>query len=171
MSAREEYEKIISSLEDIFLKQTISDDAEFDSESQKQILERDKNYTNLLEHYVTITKSRNDAKEKYKWHYFRIIMGALIIFNILIVSTLVVLLVKCDANQLLEAVPVFVTAFAGFASSIIAIPLSITKYLFSTEEDKHITDIISHTQEHDLLSKKILKTIADTVMNKEDKSA
>jgi hypothetical protein len=34
-------------------------------------------------------------------------------------------------------------------SVIIAIPISITKYLFSAKEDKNTTDIILHTQEHD----------------------
>lgn len=165
---KEEYLKIVSSFIDV-AKSNIDDDNEFNTESQKQILERDKQYSELLKHFVEITKTRNDAKEKNKWIYFKIIMGILILLNTSVFVTIIVILVKCNATQIISAVPVLVTAITGFASSIIAIPLTITKYLFSTKEDQYITDIISHTQEHDLSSRRILKAIIENVS--EDKSA
>lgn len=48
-----------------------------------------------------------------------------------------------------NAIPLLITAIVGFVSAIISIPLTITKYLFSTKEDEYITNIILHTQEHD----------------------
>ena len=97
-------------------------------------------------------------------------MGLLILLNVSIFSTITVILIKCSNQQIIEAIPILITSIAGFASSIIAIPLSITKYLFSTKEDRYITDIISHTQEHDLSSRKILKAI-EKVADQESKSA
>lgn len=163
---KEEYSNIVSNFTNL-MKLTISDDDEFNSESQKQILERDKNYTELLKHFVTTTQDRNKSKEKYKWWYFKIIMALLVLLNILICIVITVLLIKCDASQLISAIPVFITAIGGFVASIIAIPLSITQYLFSTEEDKYTTEIISHTQEHDLSSRRILKALAENVINDE----
>lgn len=54
---------------------------------------------------------------------------------------------------------------------IIAIPIAITKYLFSTKEDENITNIILHTQRHDSsgrqwaldFNKSINNTITDSV--------
>lgn len=155
---KEEYSRIVSGLKDI-MKLNIEDDDQFNAESQKQILERDKHYSELLNHFVEITKKRNESKEKYKWYYFKIIMGLLILLNFAVVVTIFVILIKCDSSQIISSIPVLITAIAGFVTSIVAIPLSITKYLFSTKEDRYITDIISHTQEHDLSSRRILKAL------------
>lgn len=159
---KDEYFKIVSDLINV-TKANIDEEEDFDKEAQKQILERDKQYSALLRHFVNITKKRNESKEKFKWVYFWIIMGVLIALNSVILATIVVILVKCDANQIVSSIPVLITAIAGFASSIIAIPLTITKYLFSTKEDQYITDIISHTQEHDLSNRKILKELVGKV--------
>ena len=166
---KDEFERIVSGLSDI-MKLNIEEDDQFSAESQKQIIERDKQYSELLAHFVEVTKRRNDSKERYKWIYFKIIMGLLILLNVSIFTTITVILIKCSNQQIIEAIPILITSIAGFASSIIAIPLSITKYLFSTKEDRYITDIISHTQEHDLSSRKILKAI-EKVADQESKSA
>lgn len=157
---KDEFTKILDGLQDVFTSE-IEDDKEFDTESQKQLLERDKQYSELLMHFVDITKTRNKSKENNKWIYFRIVMGLMISLSAIIVCTIIVILIKCNASQIVESIPVLITAIAGFASVIIAIPVSITQYLFSTKEDKYITSIISHTQEHDLSSRKILKAIED----------
>lgn len=52
-------------------------------------------------------------------------------------------------NEIIESMPLLITAIVGFVSSIISIPVAITKYLFSTKEDENITQIILHTQDHD----------------------
>lgn len=156
---KEDFRKIVTGLSDIVEEYDIQDDNDFDSETQKQIIRRDEQYSDLLEHFVSITKERNYSKEKNKWIFFKIIMGLLITLNITIVAIVIVLLIKCNSSELIDSIPVLITAITGFASSIIAIPLSITKYLFSTQEDEYITKIISHTQEHDSSGRKILKDI------------
>lgn len=157
---QDEYNQILTQLDGI-MRQNINEDADFnwDAESQAEIAERDSFYTDLLRHFVEITKERNKTKEKNKWIFFYIIIALLILLNVAILSVIIVMLVKCNAEQLIKAIPVFVTGIAGFATSIIAIPLAITKYLFNTTEDLYITNIINHTQEHDLSNKKIIKKI------------
>lgn len=63
----------------------------------------------------------------------------------------------------MRLLPAFITAIAGYISAVIAVPLVITKYLFNSEEEKYIAEIVKHTQEHDLAGRKILKdtTFAD----------
>lgn len=166
MTKEQQYGRLIKEILDLD-KSDIDDDNEFDTESRKHILERDEYYSDLLKHFVTITKERNKAKEKNKWIYFWVIMTSLVALDLMIISVVIVLLIKCNAEQLIDSIPVFVTAIAGFVSSIIAIPLAITKYLFSTKEDKYITEIISHTQEHDLSGRRILKTITEAAKAEE----
>lgn len=49
-----------------------------------------------------------------------------------------------------------ISCLISFSSVLIAIPLIITKYLFNNKEDKRISGIILHTQEHDINGKKIM---------------
>ena len=135
----------------------VGNENDFDKENQLQLLKRDRKYSELLEHFVFITRQRNFSKEKYKWKYFKILMGMMITLCAIIVITITVMLIKCNAKQLVSCIPVLITAFSSFATTIISIPLVITKYLFSTKEDEYITSIISHTQEHDLSNRRIIK--------------
>ena len=68
-----------------------------------------------------------------------------------------------ESIRLVRLLPAFITAIAGYISAVIAVPLVITKYLFNSEEEKYIAEIVKHTQEHDLAGRKILKdtTFAD----------
>ena len=129
-------------------------DANFNSISKKNISDRDDSYTKLLKHFVNITKGRNIVKEIHKWIYFWIIMSMVVIFGKSICS----MIMKFDISNVddFNNVAVIITAVVSFASVIISIPLIITKYLFSSKEDKRIADIILHTQQHDLDNKKIL---------------
>ena len=61
---KEDFRKIVTGLSDIVEEYDIQDDNDFDSETQKQIIRRDEQYSDLLEHFVSITKDRNYSKEK-----------------------------------------------------------------------------------------------------------
>ncbi len=74
MKSKDAYERIIAVLEGLEGSE-IDRDEEFNGESRKHILERDQKYSDLLEHFVEVTKRRNDSKEKYKWIYFKILMA------------------------------------------------------------------------------------------------
>lgn len=166
--SKADYIRIMSEIAKM-AKTDIDDDDDFDDKSKKEITKRDEQYSNLLMHFVNITQRRNDAKERNKWFFFWIIMGLLMALGLLAIVTVVVLLIKCTGDELVNAIPAIITAIVGFSASIIAIPLAITKYLFSTKEDKYITEIISHTQEHDLAGRRIIKALRDVNDSTEQK--
>ena len=167
---KDSYTKIFEELINL-RKNDVEDEKDFDEETQKQIIVRDEKYSQLLDHFVDITKRRNDSKERNKWFFFWILMAMLVLFGGVSSLTVIIVLLKADTEQIIRSVPALVTAIAGFASTVIAIPLTITKYLFSTDEDKYITTIISHTQEHDLSSRKILKAIEQAMDVREEEKA
>lgn len=167
---KDSYTKIFEELINL-RKNDVEDEKDFDEETQKQIIVRDEKYSQLLDHFVDITKRRNDSKERNKWFFFWILMAMLVLFGGVSSLTVIIVLLKADTEQIVRSVPALVTAIAGFASTVIAIPLTITKYLFSTDEDKYITTIISHTQEHDLSSRKILKAIEQAMDVREEEKA
>ncbi len=162
--AKADYFKIMSEIAKIAGTDVDGSD-DFDDRSKQEITKRDEEYSNLLKHFVSITCRRNEAKEENKWIFFRIIMGLLITLGLLACATIIVLLIKCSGEEIINAIPAIITAMVGFASSVIAIPLAITKYLFSTKEDKYITEIISHTQEHDLAGRRIIKALNEVQEN------
>lgn len=145
-------------------------DAKFNSISKKNISDRDDAYTKLLKHYVNVTKCRNIIKEIHKWLYFWIIMALTSAFGI----SICYLLFKFDVSNAddIDNMVVIITAVISFVSVIISIPLIITKYLFSSKEDKRIADIILHTQRHDLDNKKILEkySVEDKINSDEDEN-
>ena len=150
------------------------DDGAFREHVTQEITNRDEQYTNLLKHFVRITSIRNYLKEIFKWSFYLAVIGA-IGYLIFIVNKLFnVFIEKATIEQLIEAIPLFITSIVGFVSVIIAIPLAITQYLFSTAEDDNITDIIRHTQQHDTVGRQWtldFKKLADVSLNsKNDKS-
>ncbi|MBQ7919328.1 MAG: hypothetical protein IJ324_05250 [Lachnospiraceae bacterium] len=125
------------------------DDKTFRKNTKEQITDRDKKYTELLSHFVWITKIRNVLKEIFKWSFYLVVIGSILVLIVVVYKLFNRYISSANMEQLLESTPLLITAMVGFVSTIITIPVTITKYLFSTEEDKNITEIILHTQEHD----------------------
>ena len=116
---------------------------------ENEIKKRDEDYTRLLDNYVCITNVRNIAKEIHKWVFFWLIIVAgffVMRYSYKILNK--VLSVK-DVEYLIDCIPLVISGIVSFVSTIIAIPLTITKFLFNTQEDDNITNVIKHTQDHD----------------------
>lgn len=126
----------------------------FDDSVKKQIKERDEQYTELLRHFVSITKVRNQLKEIFKWIFFVMLLVIIASVVYFCCSLMSLFMAKADIDQLIKAIPLFITAVASFVSIVITIPVIIVKYLFSTKEDENITNIIIHTQDHDTSGRK-----------------
>lgn len=120
------------------------------------ISERTEFYSELLGIYVDISKWRLRLKEIHKWLLFWIMIafGGIVLW--FVYRTISPILSTNDAEKIVSAMPVLITAFVSLLSSSIAIPLAITNFLFNTNEDNNITTIIKHTQEHDADSAKLL---------------
>ena len=92
------------------------------------------------------------------------------ILTILFSITIFIFLNKISRNDNnLYNLIAIVSSLISFSSVIISIPLIITKYLFSSKEDKRIASIILHTQKHDLNGKKIIRHLVDEEMAKKMK--
>lgn len=125
------------------------DDKTFRKNTKDQITKRDREYSLLLQHFVKITRIRNVVKEVFKWAFCLALIVSLVILVIIVYKLFNKYISSADVKEIMEAAPLLISAIVGFVSAIIAIPVTITKYLFSTEEDKNITEIILHTQKHD----------------------
>lgn len=126
------------------------DDDLFRRRTTKQISERDKEYTHLLSHFVNITRIRNYLKEFFKWSFLLTIVSAIVVLIIVVFKLVDKCLALENFEQIVQTLPLLITALLGFVSTVIVIPATITKFLFNTEEDKNITSIIEHTQNHDV---------------------
>lgn len=143
------YELLIKALSDDNSSNNTEDDITFRKKTTEQISTRDAEYSKLLQHFVEITRIRNKLKEIFKWSFYFIVISAIFALIIIVYRLFNKYVSSANIEQILESSPLLITAMVGFVSTIITIPVTITKYLFSTDEDKNITQIILHTQEHD----------------------
>ena len=153
------------------------DDQIFRRNTKTQITNRDKEYTKLLSHFVNVTRARNILKEIFKWSFYLMLIIALGVLVFITYSLFNKYLSSATIEQISESLPLLITSIVGFVSAIITIPATITKYLFSTTEDENITQIILHTQEHDVSGrqwamdfKKIIENMDDKVKKENDNS-
>jgi len=137
--------KLITSNDD-----NTEDDKTFRKSTKEQITDRDKQYTQLLMHFVKVTKVRNILKEIFKWTFYLAIISAMVVFVIIVYNLFNKYIVDASIEQMIKSMPLLLAALVSFISAVITIPTVITKYLFSTKEDDNITKIILHTQKHDV---------------------
>ncbi|MBR4424343.1 MAG: hypothetical protein IKS66_00170 [Oscillospiraceae bacterium] len=123
----------------------------------KQINERDKQYTELLAAFVSISRIRNRVKEWHKWIFFWLVIAACVVFLVVAIGTIRGIMDSRDPEYIVSAIPIVVAAFASLVTAVIGIPLAITNFLFNTKEDDNITEIIKHTQEHDAAGRNLFK--------------
>lgn len=170
------YDTLASILEDkkIINADKSGDDKIFRKDTKIEISNRDKQYTNLLSHFVKVTKWRNWLKEVFKWTFYIAIIVSIGVFVYMTNSLFDLYVKKAKIEQVIESLPLLITSIVGFVSVIITIPVTITKYLFSTKEDENITKLILHTQKHDTSGRKwaseVKELIKDTVKPDPDDS-
>jgi len=128
---------------------SVNNDDIFGENASKQIGDRDVEYTKLLSHFVKITKVRTILREIFKWIFYITIICSVIAVSVVTINIVNKFINEATINELTKGIPLLITSLVGLISTIIVIPLVITKYLFSTKEDDNITSIILHTQEHD----------------------
>ena len=143
------YSIFINNLESDNGEETL-DDKTFRNKTTHEIAHRDKFYSDILEHFVSITKIRNYIREFFKWLFLCTLIAAILQLSNALIDLFQRYIDDATISEITEAIPLFITSIVSFVSVIIAIPLTITKYLFSTTEDENITKIILHTQKHDM---------------------
>lgn len=164
------YMQILTLLNNYENKDKTEDDKTFRKNTKEQITKRDEKYTDLLSHFVEITKIRNQIKEFVKWSFCFVVIISVFVLALIVYQLFNKYISSASLDQILESTPLLITAMVGFVSAIITIPVTITKYLFSTEEDKNITQIILHTQDHDTTGRQWAMDFRKMVENKEEAS-
>lgn len=139
-----------------FVHYTLSDE-DISGSLGFQIVERDIYYTDLLKDHINLTKIRGIIKEIHKWLFFWLLVLIGIIGTIVIIKIVNKVISVEDENYIIEAIPILITALVTLISTIIAIPITIAKFLFNIKEDDNITTLIKHTQDHDTSGLKLLK--------------
>lgn len=164
----DKYTDVIKQFRETFIDSFFDFASDVDSvESlEKEIVKRDKKYTELLKSYVNITQIRNVIKEIHKWLFFWIIAVSCVIVLTLVYKTITRLLSFEDEAMIFQSIPIFISAFVSCITAVVAIPLTITKFLFNAKEDDNIANIIQHMQEHDMKGIRLLK---DRFYDKENK--
>lgn len=147
-----------------------NDQKTFKETTTAEITHRDEQYTNLLKHFVGITKVRNVLKEIFKWVFFCIVVGSLAMLCYIISMLFINILNRGTVEQVISSIPLLTSAMVGFISAIIAVPITIAKYLFSKEEDNNITKIILHTQKHDTSGRQWITNSQDDNLKGNDSS-
>ena len=136
-------------LDSLSRRNETEDDKLFRKRTKRQIEDRDERYTLLLKHFVGVTRFRNWVKEIFKWAF----MISIVVCISVLTKSFYLLTEKyvktASIQEIIDSIPLLVTSIVSIISAVISIPVIITKYLFSTKEDKYITNIIMHTQEHD----------------------
>lgn len=133
----------------------IEEEADFIKKNKNELFNRDRVYSDILVAFKNIYKERQLKKEKYKWRFFIMVCLILFVFVLLISVVVFLLIVKIDVDELIDFVPVIITAIASMLSSILIIPTVIAKYLFNPEEDNKITEMILEMQKQDLENKNL----------------
>lgn len=158
------YNIFINNLESDNGEETL-DDKTFRNKTTHEIAHRDKFYSDILEHFVSITKTRNYIREFFKWLFLCTLIAVILQLSNVLITLFQRYIADATISEITEAIPLFITSIVSFVSVIIAIPLTITKYLFSTTEDENITKIILHTQKHDMSGRQWITPISNLSNN------
>ncbi len=164
MASVEMAEQLLSKEE----RRDISTQESFKVASKKNISDRDDSYTKLLKHFVNITQIRNIVKEIHKWIYFWIIIASIFYFGIIVLK--LVDKIELSGDNWVVGLTTAISCLVSLSSVMISIPLIITKYLFNSKEEKKITKIILHTQDHDLNGRRIIENSIENSDGKDNTS-
>lgn len=134
----------------------VDSDEDSDRLMEEGIPKRDSYYTKLLRNYWTLTRFRNFVKEIHKWLFFWFIIVVLIFVCFRLTNYIDIILSYLQKSPN-EYTVSLITSIISLVSTVISIPIIITKYLFNNKEDDNITTIISKTQEHDNIELSLLK--------------
>ena len=155
-------EKLISNEEEWFnfienyLKSSSSDSVEGDplenhliqeSKYGEQYDNRDALYTELLDHYIIATKSKNQINKFYKKVFFWVVVVAFAVIVLTPIAATFIVLFKGFTET--SAIVALVGSAAGAIPAVIVLPKIIAQHLFPTDEDKNMIDLVKSMQEND----------------------
>ena len=129
----------------------LKEDPMYDSEGLKK---RSDYYSDLYKAYVEYYENKCNQNLKLKNKFFRNFMAFLAWIIVIIPAFVIVIIVTKKGVGSAEVICAVSGSAATIVTSIIVIPKIIAKYLFSTKEDKVISDLLKDIQTHDIETRK-----------------
>nr|DAG31081.1 MAG TPA: SCIMP protein [Caudoviricetes sp.] len=147
------------------------EDAAVKEQSQKledfqNLNNRANQLTELLTQYVSTYKDRTAQNAWFRHNFYSLTTTLLLALAIIFPSVILYLLWVQKITDTTAAIGL-VSASAGIISSIIILPKTIAKYLFSTEEDSKNADIVKEIIKNDLEIRHNLNSI-EQISNEKD---
>lgn len=109
--------------------------------------EHEASYTTILSAYSTDLEDTLTKKRQYKSVVFWLSFALLCLFPLLLI---VVLFFSNRYEDLYKACLAIIPTLISFLTVFIVIPKVITEYLFNSEEEKYMSDIIKNIQDYDI---------------------
>ena len=114
---------------------------------EKELDDRNKIYSTILENYSKDLKDTLDSNKSNKKIF---LIGLLVILLIIVIGFFICL------YFLNNNIIALITAFASVISAIIVIPTKIVEYLFNPQETQQINEVIKNIQDYDKAVRKDL---------------
>lgn len=128
----------------------VSSDVQFNYDTPRA--RHDESYTAILDAYTESVRDNLKKKSTYKSITFWISCAFLVIIFLLMVFILIYLVCKKSFTGVAQWCAIVVPALASFLTVFIVIPKVITKYLFNSEEEKYMSEIIKNLQDYDKIN-------------------
>lgn len=131
---------------------------ETDKPHSIEVLKHSKNYSKLLDIYVTSTKRNIIMKSWFKSLFFIITMGIMLIIVYLFYDSLQYAidnfakfknLNEISIEAILSIITVILPVISSLIVAFIKIPEIIAQYLFNVEEDNYMNSVIKNIQDYD----------------------
>ena len=124
-----------------------SKDLHHKENDEKELDDRNKIYSTILENYSKYLKDTLDSNKSNK----KIFLIGLLVILLTIVIGFFICLYFLNNNII-----ALITAFASVISAIIVIPTKIVEYLFNPQETQQINEVIKNIQDYDKAVRKDL---------------
>ena len=119
-------------------------DRDLQSSDTKNMIRHGELYTDLLDVYVDDIRQTLENKRKLKEQFYDV-CESILTFTCAIFFIVIALML----TGVVSRVSVLIGTFVSFLTVFIVVPHTIAKYLFNTDEEKYMTDIIKSIQVHD----------------------
>lgn len=104
-------------------------------------------FNELLSAYVKNADKNLRTKLGFKKNFFNVCIGILIAVTTVMLLTIIIALFKDFETS--ELISIALTNVVSFMTSFIILPKTIADYLFNTDEEKNMSDIIKSIQDYD----------------------
>lgn len=147
LTLKELRESILKDAYTLEKNEAIRNDNRFNKPTPKE--QHEAAYTDILEAYSENVKETIRAKRRYKNIVFWVSMGLLCLTFISLIIIIIVFASNKQQPKVVEWCSVLIPALVSFLTVFIVIPKVITRYLFNSEEEKYMSEIIKSVQNYD----------------------